>query len=92
MGRPRSADVVSDWRLGDGRQDPASDSGLYRAHHRTGLTVTTTTVGRHGSSGPPAARDATRSTGEHPPAAAKTVRAATEQNSLLLTNQERYEL
>jgi hypothetical protein len=46
--------------------------------------------GRHGSSGPPAARDAHRSTGEHPPAAAKTVRAATEQNSLLLTHQERY--
>ncbi|MDT5303158.1 MAG: hypothetical protein QOG79_6400, partial [Mycobacterium sp.] len=46
--------------------------------------------GRHGSSGPPAARDAHRFTGEHPSAAAKTVRAATEQNALLLTHQERY--
>src|ERR1700682_5695742 len=45
--------------------------------------------GRYGSSGPPAAHDAHRSTGEHPPAAAKTVRAATEQDSLLLTHQER---
>jgi hypothetical protein len=75
-GRPRSADVVSDWRSGDGRQDPASDSGPWRARHRPGLTVTATTVGRHGSSGPPAAHDAHRSTGEHSPAAAKTVRAA----------------
>jgi hypothetical protein len=33
--------------------------------------------------------EACRSTGEHPPAAANTVRAATKQDSLLLTNQER---
>jgi hypothetical protein len=34
--RPRSADVASDWRSGDGRQDPATDSGPLRAHHRPG--------------------------------------------------------
>jgi hypothetical protein len=34
--RPRSADVASDWRSGDGRQDPAPDSGRVRAHHRPG--------------------------------------------------------
>jgi serine/threonine-protein kinase len=54
------------------------------------LIVTATAVGRRGSSGPPAAQYAHRSTGEHPPAAAKTVRAATQQNSLLLSKEERF--
>ncbi len=46
--------------------------------------------GRHGSSGPPThpPPEACRSTGKHPPPAAKTVRAA--QDSLLLSNQERF--
>jgi hypothetical protein len=35
------------------------------------------------------AHEAYRSTGQHPPPAANTVRAAAEQDSLLLTNQER---
>jgi hypothetical protein len=42
---------------------------------------------RCGSSGPPTRLEACRSTGEHPPPAANTVRAA--RDSLLLTNQER---
>jgi hypothetical protein len=82
--------VVSNWRSGNGWQDPAPDSGPWRALHRPGLSFTVTTVGRHGSSGPPAAHDAYRFTGEHPPAAAKTVRAATQQNSLLLSKEERW--
>jgi hypothetical protein len=46
--------------------------------------------GRHGSPGPRTRTlEAYRSTGQHLPAAANTVRAATEQDSLLLTNQER---
>jgi hypothetical protein len=53
------------------------DSGPLRAHHRPGLIVTRVTVAgtavpvhRH------AHTEARRSTGKHPPAAAKTVRAA----------------
>ena len=42
---------------------------------------------RRGSSGPPTHLKACRSTGQHPPPAANTVRAV--QDSLLLTNQER---
>src|SRR5882672_9895878 len=87
--RPRSADVASGWRSGDGRQDPATDSGPLRALHRPGpITHRVTWVGtavpahRH-------AHDACRPTGEPPPAAANTVRAATEQDSLLLTQEER---
>ena len=38
------------------------------------------------------AHDAHRSTGKHPPPAANTVRAATEQRSLLLTHEERWKL
>jgi ABC-type polar amino acid transport system ATPase subunit len=34
--------------------------------------------------------EACRSTGEHPPAAANTVRAAPEQDSLLLSHEERF--
>jgi hypothetical protein len=34
--------------------------------------------------------EACRSTGKHPPAATNTVRAATEQDSRLLTNKERF--
>jgi hypothetical protein len=41
-----------------------------------------------GSSGSPQSHQGRGSTGQHPPAAANTVRAATEQNSLLLPNQE----
>ena len=52
-GRPRSADVASDWRSGDGRQDPATDSGPLRAHHRPGPTHHRSHGGRHGSSGSP---------------------------------------
>ena len=37
--RPRSADVDSDWPLGDGRQDPAADSGRVRAQHRPGPII-----------------------------------------------------
>jgi hypothetical protein len=44
--------------------------------------VQTAPVHRH-------APQACRSAGQHAPPAAKTVRAATEQNSLLLSNQER---
>src|SRR4029077_201107 len=86
--RPRSADVASAWRSGDCRQDPAPDSGPARAHHRSAPTTDPTTVA---GAAVPAHRhthhQAYRSTGEHPPAAANTVRAA--QDSLLLTNQER---
>jgi IS605 OrfB family transposase len=48
------------------------------------------TTRRHGSSGPPTHPiEARRSTGEHPPPAANTVRAATWQDSPLRSNQER---
>jgi IS605 OrfB family transposase len=87
--RPRSVDVVSVWRSGDGRQDPATDRGPLRARHRPGpITHRATWVGtavpahRH-------AHDAGRSTGEPPPPAANTVRAAPEQDSLLLRHEER---
>ena len=89
--RPRSADVASAWRSGDGRQDPAADSGPLRAHRRPGPTTSRATVA--GTAVPahrPAHHEAYRSTGKHPPTAANTVRAALEQNPLLLTNQERY--
>ena len=83
--RPRSADVASDWRSGDGRQDPAADSGLPRTHHRPGPIVTAATVA---GAAVPADRhthhEACRFPGKHPPPAANTVRAA--QDSLLLTN------
>jgi hypothetical protein len=46
-----------------------------------------TTPGRRGSSGPPTHLEACRSTGQHPPSAANTVRAA--QDSLLRISQER---
>ena len=82
------ADVASDWRSGDGRQDPAPDSGPLRAHHRPGPTVTAATVA---GATVPAHRhthhEISRFTGKHPPPVAKTVRAA--QDTLLLTNQER---
>src|SRR4029077_4526931 len=87
--RPPSGDVASVWRSGDGRQDPAADSGPLRALHRPGPTVTR---GPHPGGVVPAHRhthhEACRSTGEHAPTAANTVRAA--QDSLLLTNQERF--
>ena len=88
--RPRSGDVASDWRSGVGRQDPAADSGPLRALHRSGPT--TSRAPHHDGAAVPAHRhahhEACRSTGKHPPPAAKTVRAA--QDSLLLTNQERF--
>jgi hypothetical protein len=87
--RPRSGDGASAWRSGDGRQDPATDRGPLRARHRPGpITHRATWVGtavpahRH-------AHDAYRSTGEHLPPAAKTVRAAPEQTTLLLRHEER---
>jgi hypothetical protein len=87
-GRPRSADVASDWRSGDGRQDPAPDSGPLGAHHRPGPTVTAAMVA--GATVPAhrhTCHEVSRFTGKHPPPAANTVRAA--QDTLLLTNQER---
>jgi hypothetical protein len=48
--------------------------------------------GRHGSSGPPRPHDGCGFTGQHPPAAAKTVRAATKQDEDLLIQQERSSL
>ena len=84
--RPRSADVVSDWRSGVGRQDPATDSGPLWAHHRPDLTVTR--APHMAGAAVPAHRhthhEACRSAGKHPPGAANTVRAA--QDPLLLTN------
>jgi hypothetical protein len=86
--RPRSADVASDWRSGDGRQNPATDRGPLRAHHRPGPIATAATVaGTAVPAHPHAHHHACRSTGQHPPPAANTVRAA--QDKLLLTNQER---
>src|ERR1700737_4910732 len=86
--RPRSVDVASDWRSGDGWQDPATDSGRLWAHHRPGLTISR--APHHDGAAVPAHRhvhqhEACRSTGKHPPPAANTVRAA--QDTLLLTNQ-----
>ena len=83
--RPRSADVASAWRSGDGRQDPATDRGPLWALHRPGPIINRTALA--GATVPAhrhAHTEACRSTGEHPPAAANTVRAA--QDSLLLTN------
>jgi Transposase, Mutator family len=90
--RPRSADVASAWRSGDGRQDPAPNSGCVRALHRPGRKSrraphhdgAVVLAHRHAHNDD----QACRSTGEHPPPAANTVRAA--QDSLLLTNQERF--
>ena len=88
--RPRSADVDLDWRSGVGRQDPAPNSGCVRALHRPDLTShraphdgAAVLAHRHAHHDD----EACRSTREHPPSAANTVRAA--QDSLLLTNQER---
>ena len=84
--------IASDhaWRSGDGRQDPATDSGPLRALHRPDLTLTR--APHMAGTAVPAHRhthhEACRSTGEHPPTAANTVRAA--QDSLLITNQERW--
>jgi hypothetical protein len=44
--------------------------------------------GRHGSSGPPPPTRWVAVPGEHPPPAANTVRAATEQHTLLLTHED----
>ena len=81
--------VASVWPSGVGRQDPATDSGPLRAHHRPGPI--TSRAPHHDGAAVPAHRhahlEACRSTGQHPPPAANTVRAA--QDSLLLSNQER---
>jgi len=82
------SDVVLECGSGDGRQDPATDRGPLRAHHRLGPTLTRaphhdgTAVLAH-----PHPPDGCRSTRKHPPPAANTVRTA--QDSLLLTHQER---
>jgi hypothetical protein len=88
--RPRSADVDSASRSGVDRQDPAPNSGCVRALHRPDLTSrraphdgAVVLAHRHAHHDD----EACRSTREHPPSAANTVRAA--QDSLLLTNQER---
>src|SRR4030088_369230 len=88
--RLRSADVDSANRSGVDRQDPRPNSGCVRALHRPDLT---SRRAPHDSAVVLAHRrahnddEACRSTREHPPPAANTVRAA--QDSLLLTNQER---
>jgi hypothetical protein len=67
-----------------------ADSGPLRALHRPGPTLTREP--HHDGATAPAHPPHTMrngSTGKHPPPAANTVRAATEQNTLLLTNQER---
>ena len=69
---------------------PLAGDGPLRAHHRPGPTTSPARLA--GTAVPahrPAHHEADRSTGKHPPTAANTVRAAPEQNSLLLTNQER---
>jgi hypothetical protein len=89
--QPRSADVDSASRSGVGRQDPAPNSGCVRALHRSDLTSrraphdgAAVLAHRHAHNDD----KAYRSTREHPPPAANTVRAA--QDSPLLTNQERF--
>jgi hypothetical protein len=82
--------VALDWRSGDDRQDPATDSGPLRALHPSGLTDTgATVVGAAVPAHRHAHPEACRSTGQHPHTAANTVRAA--QDELLLRiNQEQY--
>jgi hypothetical protein len=81
--------VASVWRSGDGRQDPAPDSGRVWALHRPRPIITAATVA---GTAVPAHRhthhEVCRPTGKHPPPAANTVRAA--QDSLLISNQERF--
>jgi hypothetical protein len=87
--RPRSADVDSDWPLGDGRQDPAADSGRVRAQHRPGPII----IEHHTTNGAVVwahrnahhDNEAYRSPAKHRPPEAYTVRAALD--SQLLTNQ-----
>jgi hypothetical protein len=73
------------------RQDPAPDSGRVRAPHR--LDPSINRAPHHDGAVVPAHRhahhddEACRSTGQHPPPAANTVRTA--QDTLLLSNQER---
>src|ERR1700704_5013873 len=69
--------------------DPATDRGPLRAHHRPGPIANPTTKAGTAVPAHRYAHDAHRSPGEHPPPAANTVRAATEQHSLLLTHKER---
>jgi len=63
--------------------------GPLRAHHRPGPIANPTTKAGTAVPAHRYAHDAHRSPGKHPPAAANTVRAATEQHSLLLTHKER---
>ena len=70
--------------------DPATDRGPLRARHRPGPSINRTALAGTAVPAHRHARDAHRSPGEHLPPAANTVRAATEQDSLLLTHKERY--
>src|SRR6267378_6945539 len=51
--RPRSADVASDWRSGDGRQDPATGQRTLAGTPPARPDRQPNHEGRHGSSGPP---------------------------------------
>ena len=82
--RSRSVDVDSAWRLGVGRQDPALDSGRVWARHRLDLIVNRAPPDGAVVPAHPHPHEERGSTGEHPPPAANTVRAA--QDTLLLTN------
>src|SRR5271156_2400342 len=104
--RARSADVMSHWRSGDGRQDPAVDwghaprerdphplagDGPLRAHHRPGPVVARATVA--GTAVPVHRHARTRRAG--PPENTRPPRPRpfgpqTEQSSLPLTDQERW--
>jgi hypothetical protein len=87
--RPRSVDVDWDWRSRDTRQDPATEGGPFWALHRAGQIANPPTLAGTAVLAHRHAPDARRSTREHPPAAANTVRNATEQNRQLLTHEER---
>jgi hypothetical protein len=80
--RPGELAAVEDT---DTRQDPAPDSGRVRAHHRP--DPTTNRAPHHDGAVVPAhphPHEERGSTGEHPPPAANTVRAA--QDPLLISN------
>ena len=88
--RPRSADVDSASPSGGGRRDPAPNSGCVRALHRPDLSGHRTPhdgaeilAHRHAHNDD----QACRSTRQHPPPAATTVRAA--QDSVLPRIEER---
>jgi hypothetical protein len=82
-----SADVASLWRSGDGRQDPAPDSGPLRAHHRPGLIVVRATwqARRFRSTDTPTPRRAGPSDNTRPPRP-RPFGPHTEHDSRLLTH------